>query len=70
MLSNFNSMDFGVWGILQKRACEKKHHSVESLKCDLSKEWEKLPHDMLCATYENAIKRIRTVCDANGGYIE
>ena len=40
MLSNFNSMDFSVWGILQKIACKKKHHSVQSLKCDLLKEWE------------------------------
>ena len=47
-----------------------KHHSVESLKCDLLKKWEKLPQDMLCASYENAIKRMRTLCDANGGYIE
>ena len=63
-------MDFSVWGILQKRACEKKHHFVKSLKCDLLKEWEKLPQDMLCVTYENAIKRMRTVCDANAEYIE
>ena len=34
---DLNPMDFSVWGILQKRACEKKHHSVESLKRDLLK---------------------------------
>ena len=68
--SDLNSMDFSVWGILQKRACEKKYHSVESLKRDLLKEWEKLPQGMLRAAYENTIKRMRTVCDANGGYIE
>ena len=67
---NFNPIDFSVWGILQKRACKKKHHSVESLKRNLLKEWEKLPQDMSCATYENAIKRMRTVCDASRGYIE
>ena len=67
---NFNSMDFSVWGILQKRKCKKKHHSVESFKRDLLKEWEKLPQDMLHATYENAIKKMRTVWDSNGGYIE
>ena len=63
-------MDFSVWRIVQKRACEKKHYSVESLKRDLLKEWEKLPQDMLRAACENAIKRMRTVCDANGGCIE
>ena len=48
----------------------KKHHSVESLKRDLLKAWEKRPQGMLRAAYENAIKRMRTVYDANGGYIE
>ena len=43
---------------------------MESLKRDWLKEWEKLPQDMLRAAYENAIKRMRTVCDVNGGYIE
>ena len=52
-------MDFSVWGILQKRECKKKHHSVESLKRDFLKEWEKLPQDMFHATYENAIKKKR-----------
>ena len=64
---DLNSMDFSVWGILQKRACEKKHPSIESLKRDLLKEWEKLPQDMLRAAYENATKRMTTVCDANAG---
>ena len=58
-------MDFSVWGILHKRACKKNHYSVESLTRDLLKEWEKLPQNMLHAAYENAIKRMRTVCDAN-----
>ena len=61
---NLNLMDFCVWGILQKKACEKKHHFVESLKRDLLKKWEKLPQDMLRAAHKNAIKRMRTVCDA------
>ena len=43
---------------------------MESLKCDLLKEWEKLPQDMLRAAYENTIKRMRTVCDTKRGYIE
>ena len=70
---NLNPMDFSVWGILQKRACQKKHHSVESLNYsveslirDLLKEWEKFPQDMLRAANENAIKRMRIVCDADG----
>ena len=53
---DLNPMDFSVWEILQKRACKKKHHSVESLKRDLIKEWEKLPQDMLHAAYKNAVK--------------
>ena len=54
---DLNPMDFSVWGILQKRECEKKHYSVASLKRDLLKEWEKLPQNMLRAAYENALKK-------------
>ena len=34
-------------GYFKKRACKKKHHSVESLKCDLLKKWENF-HRICC----------------------
>ena len=59
-----------VFGRYFKKGMRKEASFCGKFKRGLLKEWEKLPQDMLRAASENAMKRMRTVCDANGGHIE
>ena len=35
---DLNPMDFGIWSLLQERACKKPHKSLKSLKRALQRE--------------------------------
>ena len=35
-------MDFAIWGILARKACEKPHKSIDSLKCSLRAAWDEI----------------------------
>ena len=65
-----NVMDFSIWGILAKKACQKPHKNLESLKCSLIKAWDDIDADMVRACNRNAHERLEAVVKANGGYIE
>ena len=59
-------MDFVIWGILARKACEKTHANVKSLK----KVWADLDKETIRNCCANAHKRLEAVVEAEGGYIE
>ena len=63
---DLNVMDFFILGILAKKACEKPHANVESLK----KVWADLDEETIHNCCANAHKRLEAVVEAEGGYIE
>ena len=63
-------MDFFIWGILARKACEKTHANVESLKRSLKKVWADLDEEIIRNCCANAHKRLEAVVEAEGGYIE
>ena len=63
-------MDFAIWGILARKACEKPHSNVESLKRSLKKAWADLDEETIRNCCANAHKRLEAVVEAEGGYIE
>ena len=56
---DLNSMAFGIWSILEQKACSQSHSSVEALKQKLIKSWEEVDGDT-----------VDCVARQKGGYIE
>jgi hypothetical protein len=67
---DLNVMDFAIWGILARKACEKPLANVASLKRSLKKAWADLDEETIRNCCANAHKRLEAVVEAEGGYIE
>ena len=65
-----------VWAIsqcgpfLSSSACSKSHNNIESLKQSLTREWAKIPHEMLCIAAWAVPERLKAVIRKKGGYID
>ena len=57
-------MDFVIWGILTKKACENPHANVESLKRSLKKAWADLDEETIHKCSANAHKSLEAVVEA------
>ena len=66
---DLNVMDLTIWGILARKACEKPHANVGSLKRILKK-WADLDQEPIRNSCANAHERLEAVVEAEGGYIE
>lgn len=66
---DLNPLDFCIWGVLQAKACAKKHTSVEALKTTLTREWNRLNDDVIRAACASFRKRLKLVVKAKGGCI-
>ena len=66
---DLNVMDLTIWGILARKACEKPHANVGSLKRSLKK-WAELDQEPIRNSCANAHERLEAVVEAEGGYIE
>ena len=67
---DLNPMDFGIWSILEQKACTQSHSSVEALKQKLIKSWDEIDVQTVRATCDQVIPRLRRVIRQKGGYIE
>ena len=67
---DLNPLDFSIWGILESKACAKKHKNIKTLKNFLVREWEKLPQNLLHAICNDVPRRLKDVISNNGGHIE
>ena len=67
--TNLNVMDFVIWGILSRKACEKLHANEGSLKRSLKK-WADLDQEPIRNSCANAHERLEAVVEAVGGNIE
>ena len=67
---DLNRMDFGIWSILEQKACSQSHSSVEALKRKLVKSWEEIDGKTVSATCDQVIPHLRRVVRQMGGYIE
>lgn len=55
---DLNPLDYCVWGILQARACAKKHTSLESLKMYLNREWNNI---LIKISFGHRASRLKSV---------
>jgi len=67
---DLNPMDFGIWSILEQKACRVSHQSVEVLKKKLTESWEEIDRETVRATCDQVVPRLRRVLKEKGGYIE
>ena len=67
---DFNPMDFGIWSILERKACAVSHSNVEKLKKKLKESWAKIESETILTTCDQVISRRCRVIIEKGGYIE
>jgi hypothetical protein len=67
---DLNPLDYSIWNELKRRACVKKHTSIDALKRSLIKAWNEIPQDMIDRAIDDFPKRLRKCIQANGGYFE
>ena len=65
-----NPMDFGIWTILEQKACSVTHTSVTALTEKLKKCWVEIDSETVRATCDQVVPRSRRVIKEKGGYIE
>jgi inhibitor of nuclear factor kappa-B kinase subunit alpha len=49
---DLNPLDYGLWSILEQKACAINHSSVSHLKKSLTKAWEEIPLETVRATID------------------
>ena len=67
---DLNPMDFGIWSILERKACAVSHSNVEKLKRKFKESWAKIESETIRATCDQDISRLRRVIIEKSGYIE
>ena len=67
---DLNPMDFGVWSMLDHKACATSHKNIDALKYSLNKSWNEISPETLRATCSQVIDRLRCVIRAKGGYFK
>ena len=67
---DLNPMDFGIWSILEQKACTSSHMSVAALKKKLTKSWSEIDENTIRATCDQIIPRLRKVITQKGSYFE
>ena len=63
-------MDFSVWSILEAKACEKIHYSVDNLKQSQLQAWQEIPQEQLHASAKDVHWRLPAVIKSNGSHFE
>ena len=67
---DLNPMDFGLWSILETKACRTSHPNLDSLKQKLTSAWDEIDPEVVRATCAQVLPRLRKVIKNKGGYIE
>jgi hypothetical protein len=67
---DLNPMDYAVWSILETRAGVNAHHSIDSLKNSLLREWNNIPQDQLRASVMDFHRRLKACVTKRGGHFE
>ncbi|QQP34837.1 Putative transposable element, partial [Caligus rogercresseyi] len=65
-----NPLDYGIWGVAERKACSIPHASVDALKAAVEKEWAEMSVDFIVKTCKAFRPRIEAMLKANGGHFE
>lgn len=67
---DLNPLDYGLWNILEEKACSKPHRNVESLKLDLVRAAASIPIDTVRAVIDEWPDRLKKCVKVKGGHFE
>ena len=67
---DLNPLDYGVWGIVESKACATPHASVDVLKASVEKEWEGMEEEYLVRVCKAFRPRLEAMLEAEGGHFE
>ncbi|QQP36751.1 Uncharacterized protein FKW44_021944, partial [Caligus rogercresseyi] len=65
-----NPLDYGIWGVMERKTCSISHASVHALKAVVEKEWAEMSVDFIGKTCKAFRPRIEAMLKANGGHFE
>ncbi|QQP57329.1 Uncharacterized protein FKW44_002272, partial [Caligus rogercresseyi] len=61
-----NPLHYGIWGVVERKACSIPHASVDALKAAVEKEWAEMSVDFIVKDFK---PRIEAMLKANGGHL-
>lgn len=67
---DLNPLDYGLWNILEERACKKRHANLESLKRSIVKAAAEIPLETIRTCIEQWPERLRRCIEKEGGHFE
>ncbi|QQP40983.1 Putative transposable element [Caligus rogercresseyi] len=65
-----NPLDYGIWGVVERKACSIPHASVDALKAAVEKERAEMSVDFIVKTCKAFRPRIKAMLKATGGHFE
>ena len=67
---DLNPLDYGIWGVMESKACATPHPNLDSLRSSVAREWDNLSAEYVAKTCKSFRARLEKVVAAKGGYIE
>ena len=67
---DLNPMDFGIWSMLEHKACATSHKNIDALKHLLEKSWNEISPETLYVTCSQVIDRLRCMICAKGFFFK
>ncbi|EYC23962.1 hypothetical protein Y032_0014g2240 [Ancylostoma ceylanicum] len=69
---DLNGLDFSIWAMLEQKACQKKHTSVQDLRKSMEKAWNEVSLDHVRAAVEAYLSHIclKAIIRTKGDHIE
>ncbi|QQP35032.1 Transposable element tcb2 transposase [Caligus rogercresseyi] len=67
---DLNSLDFAVWGELERKTNRTPHPNVDALKATIRTEWDNMSEEFLINSCKAFQRRVEAVFEAEGGHIE
>ena len=67
---DLNPMDYAIWGILESKVNSPQHHSLDSLKKAIEKEWDNLSMVTVRNSIDAFPRRLKALIRKKGGRFE
>ena len=63
-------LDYGIWGVVESRACATPHRSVDDMKAAVEQEWANMSVDLVKSICRRFRPRLEAMVEAGGGHFE
>jgi len=67
---DLNPLDYKLWGVLEDKACRKRHNNLDSLKRSLVKAVAEIPLETLRAAIAELPERLKACVGAEGDHFD